>query len=66
MSNESVPVELMAEGEILELTESGTPVTNGQIVLRIDSSRLAENIEEFEANIQTYEAERDVDRASWG
>lgn len=66
VSEESVPVEVGARGEILELVMSGTRVSKGDLVLRLDHSKLEERLDEHEVNIQTSETERDVSQAEHG
>jgi multidrug efflux pump subunit AcrA (membrane-fusion protein) len=63
MSLNTVPIELRASGEILELLSSGTSVTKGDVVALIDNRQSVENLENMEFDILVSKFEEEILKA---
>jgi HlyD family secretion protein len=59
----TVPVELKASGEIVEILKSGTRVTKGDRVIRIDDGDLRDRVLDRELDLQTTQTGKEVHEA---
>ena len=64
-SRETVPVDVEARGEIVEIIENGKKVKAGDVILRTDTSAIEEDLENMELNILSVKAEKEVHGANY-
>jgi len=58
VSMETTPVRVLASGEILEITKTGTRVTEGDVVLRVDDTKTRDRLKELEEDIRSAQTDR--------